>query len=101
MGGDGSPGARAGPFGAGQTHVSQNVLDASSTTASGEFHFHSGPQFAADLLGYDLAELERLPEDTTRSFAGVGNALSVGAIEVEWARNFGVVGVNLFARKLA
>jgi arsenite methyltransferase len=48
---------------------------------SGEFHFHSGPQFAADLLGYELAELEKLPEDTTRSFAGVGNPLSVGPIE--------------------
>ena len=48
---------------------------------SGEFHFHSGPQFAADYLGYDLAELAKLPEDTTKSFAGVGNPLSVGPIE--------------------
>jgi arsenite methyltransferase len=47
---------------------------------SGEFHFQSGPQYAADILHYDLAELETLPEDTTKSFAGVGNPLSVGPI---------------------
>jgi SAM-dependent methyltransferase len=39
----------------------------------GEFHFHRGPEYAARLLGYDVAELRELPERATASFAGVGN----------------------------
>ena len=39
----------------------------------GEFHFHRGPEYAARLLGYDLAELEALPQAATARFAGVGN----------------------------
>jgi arsenite methyltransferase len=39
----------------------------------GEFHFHRGPEYAARLLGYDLAELRALPETATAPFAGVGN----------------------------
>lgn len=39
----------------------------------GEFHFHRGPGYAARLLGYDLAELQALPERATAPFAGVGN----------------------------
>jgi SAM-dependent methyltransferase len=46
----------------------------------GEFHFHRGPRYAADLLGYDIAELEALPASTTAAFAGVGNPLAIGAI---------------------
>jgi ubiquinone/menaquinone biosynthesis C-methylase UbiE len=40
---------------------------------SGEFHFHRGPGYAADVLGYDAAALASLPADTTASFAGVAN----------------------------
>ncbi|MGQ0750212.1 MAG: methyltransferase domain-containing protein [Betaproteobacteria bacterium] len=40
---------------------------------SGDFHFHRGPEYAARLLGYDLAELESLPKTATAPFAGVGN----------------------------
>lgn len=29
---------------------------------NGDFHFHRGPEYAAQLLGYDLAELRALPE---------------------------------------
>jgi len=39
----------------------------------GEFHFHRGPEYAARLLGYDLAELHALPRAATAPFAGVGN----------------------------
>ena len=39
----------------------------------GDFHFHRGPEYAARLLGYDLAELQSLPQAATESFAGVGN----------------------------
>lgn len=47
---------------------------------AGEFHFHRGPRYAADFLGYDLAELEALPAKTTAAFAGVGNPLAAGPI---------------------
>jgi len=47
----------------------------------GDYHFHRGPRYAADMLGYDFAELELLPADSTASFAGVGNPLSLGDIE--------------------
>ena len=40
---------------------------------SGDFHFHRGPEYAARLLSYDLAELRTLPAVATAPFAGVGN----------------------------
>ncbi|MFN7998386.1 MAG: methyltransferase domain-containing protein [Bryobacteraceae bacterium] len=46
----------------------------------GEFHFHRGPAYAAEFLGYDAAELSELPSDCTASFAGVGNPLAIGEI---------------------
>ena len=39
----------------------------------GPFHFHRGPQYAVERLGYEAAELAALPADVTASFAGVGN----------------------------
>ena len=38
----------------------------------GEFHFHRGPAYAAEFLGYDAGELAALPPETTSAFAGVG-----------------------------
>ena len=46
----------------------------------GKFHFHRGPQYAAEFLGYDAAELALLPMESTRSFAGVGNPFAIGPI---------------------
>ena len=46
----------------------------------GEFHFHRGPAYAAEFLGYDAGELATLPPDCTASFAGVGNPLAIGPI---------------------
>jgi arsenite methyltransferase len=46
----------------------------------GEFHFHRGPEYAARLLGYDIAELRALPELATAPFAGVGNPFKMDPI---------------------
>lgn len=46
----------------------------------GNFHFHRGPEYAARLLGYDLAELKALPSVATEPFAGVGNPFLMDAL---------------------
>jgi arsenite methyltransferase len=46
----------------------------------GDYHFHRGPAYAAELLGYDLEELAELPESSTASFAGVGNPHAIEQI---------------------
>jgi arsenite methyltransferase len=51
-----------------------------ATDPVGEFHFHRGPQYAAEFLGYDSAKLESLPAEVTASFAGVGNPHRIGPI---------------------
>jgi arsenite methyltransferase len=48
---------------------------------NGDFHFHRGPAYAADLLGYDRAELDTLPRSAAAAFAGVGNPLAIAPIE--------------------
>jgi len=45
---------------------------------SGEFHFHRGPDYAAELLRYDRAALAELPGDSMASFAGVANPQRMG-----------------------
>jgi SAM-dependent methyltransferase len=47
----------------------------------GDFHFHRGPEYAAEFLGYDLEQLRALPAVATACFAGVGNPHSIDAIE--------------------
>lgn len=44
------------------------------------YHFHRGPDYAADFLGYDRDELAALPATATARFAGVGNPLAIGTI---------------------
>jgi arsenite methyltransferase len=51
-----------------------------ATAPDGEFHFHRGPTYAAEFLGYDAEELAALPPDSTASFAGIGNPLAIGPI---------------------
>ena len=46
----------------------------------GEFHFHRGPAYAVEFLGYDPGELAALPPDCTASFAGIGNPHAVERI---------------------
>jgi SAM-dependent methyltransferase len=43
------------------------------------YHFHTGPEYAAERLGYAPAALAELPGQVTRPFAGVGNPLALGA----------------------
>ncbi|MDX1600477.1 MAG: methyltransferase domain-containing protein [Anaerolineales bacterium] len=43
------------------------------------FHFHTGRPLA-DMLGYEAAWLEGLPEQAVESFAGTGNPFSLGPI---------------------
>ena len=47
---------------------------------SGDFHFHRGPGYASDLLGYDREALAALPDQCTASFAGVANPHQLGPI---------------------
>jgi SAM-dependent methyltransferase len=42
----------------------------------GEFHFHTGANYALDRLGYDAGELLALPVECTARFAGLGNPLA-------------------------
>ena len=46
----------------------------------GEYHFHRGPAYAAEFLGYDAADLATLPADCTASFAGIANPHRIAAI---------------------
>jgi len=47
----------------------------------GDFHFHRGPQYASRMLGYESEELATIPEESTASFAGVGNPHRIGPIQ--------------------
>lgn len=42
------------------------------------YHFHTGPDYAVERLGYSAAELAELPDSVTGPFAGVGNPLAMG-----------------------
>jgi SAM-dependent methyltransferase len=51
-----------------------------ATDPSGEFHFHRGPRYAAERLGYEPNALAALPADATASFAGVANPHRIAPI---------------------
>src|SRR2546422_9550773 len=42
------------------------------------YHFHTGPEYAVERLGYRPEVLADLPDSVTAPFAGVGNPLSMG-----------------------
>lgn len=46
----------------------------------GDFHFHRGPAYAAEFLGYDAVELAALPLECTASFAGIANPHMIAPI---------------------
>src|SRR5258708_14339136 len=46
----------------------------------GDFHFHRGPAYAAEFLGYNLAELAALPPECTAAFAGIANPHAIAPI---------------------
>ena len=58
----------------------QSIYARVAADPSGEFHFHRGPVYAATRLGYDAAELSKLPGTVTESFAGVGNPHSIAPL---------------------
>jgi hypothetical protein len=42
------------------------------------YHFHTGPEYAVERLGYPAQALAELPDSVTAPFAGVGNPLAMG-----------------------
>jgi arsenite methyltransferase len=56
-------------------HEIQAIYSRVAVDPSSEFHFHRGPRYAAERLGYDASALATLPADATASFAGVANPL--------------------------
>jgi arsenite methyltransferase len=51
-----------------------------ATDPDGDFHFHRGPAYAANFLGYDSVELAALPSECTASFAGIANPHTIAPI---------------------
>ena len=58
----------------------QSMYSRVADRPQGEFHFHRGPAYAAGMLGYDAAELSRLPATVTSSFAGVANPHAIAPL---------------------
>ncbi len=58
-----------------------NIYGRVAKDPNGTFHFHRGPRYASEFLGYDAAELSALPPDSTASFAGVANPLAISPIQ--------------------
>src|SRR5215471_4121252 len=64
-----------------RTEIS-NIYGRVAEDPEGDFHFHRGPAYAAEFLGYDAAELAALPPECTASFAGIANPIAIGPIHV-------------------
>jgi arsenite methyltransferase len=54
------------------------TYEAVALDPDGDFHFHRGPGYAVQYLGYDADELRQLPTEATARFAGVGNPVQIG-----------------------
>jgi arsenite methyltransferase len=61
-------------------HEIQAIYARVAEDPSGEFHFHRGPAYAAEWLGYDGQTLGGLPAAATASFAGVANPHRIAAL---------------------
>ena len=61
-------------------HEIQAIYARVANDPSSEFHFHRGPAYAAERLGYAASALARLPAEATASFAGVANPLRMAAL---------------------
>jgi arsenite methyltransferase len=57
-----------------------SVYERVATEPDGDFHFHRGAAYAAELLGYDAESLASLPAASTAAFAGVANPQVIGEI---------------------
>jgi len=60
-----------------RTEIQKVYSDVASDPKKG-YHFHTGPEYAAERLGYSRTALAELPDAVTAAFAGVGNPLSMG-----------------------
>ena len=72
------------PAGLDTEKLRQEIRDVYALVAKapeGEFHFHRGPTYAEEFLGYNAAELAQLPDAATASFAGVGNPLAIDVLQ--------------------
>lgn len=58
----------------------QSIYSRVAVDPTGEFHFHRGPEYAAEFLNYDRGALAELPAQSTTSFAGVANPHRMGPI---------------------
>jgi SAM-dependent methyltransferase len=58
-----------------------NIYGRVALEPEGKFHFHRGPVYAAEFLGYDASELAQLPEECSASFAGISNPLAIAPIQ--------------------
>jgi SAM-dependent methyltransferase len=58
----------------------QEMYSRVAVAPDGSFHFHRGPGYAVEWLGYDATELAALPADVTQAFAGIGNPHAVGPL---------------------
>ena len=61
-------------------HEIQSIYARVATDPSSEFHFHRGPAYAAERLGYDAGALAAIPDEATASFAGVANPLRIAPL---------------------
>jgi arsenite methyltransferase len=59
-------------------HAIQRVYSEVAHDPKKGYHFHTGPDYAAERLGYSPAALAKLPGSVTAPFAGVGNPLALG-----------------------
>jgi len=59
----------------------QSIYARVAAAPSGDFHFHRGPGYAAELLGYDAQALAALPAESTASFAGVANPHRIAPVK--------------------
>jgi arsenite methyltransferase len=60
----------------------QSIYARVASDPAGAFHFHRGPTYAAELLGYGADALSALPHESTDSFAGVANPHRIAPIPV-------------------
>ena len=51
----------------------QSIYTRVAADPAGAYHFHRGPVYAAEFLGYDAAALAAIPSSSSDSFAGVAN----------------------------
>ncbi len=63
-----------------RSEIRKVYADVASDPEKG-YHFHTGPVYARERLGYPQELLDRVPAEVSASFAGVGNPFSLGRIQ--------------------